>query len=122
MISGAILLIGSAFLTISLPTLEIFGLAQILYGVGQGFSRPGFTSGASLAVGTTLQGDVAGLVTAANGMGFVASPIFGLWAYENIHPSFPFMFSAVILAMMGVFAFFRATQTYREDDESDETA
>ena len=121
MISGSVLLIGSAFLTISLPTLEIFGLAQILYGIGQGFSRPGFTSGASLAVGTSLQGDVAGLVTAANGMGFVASPIFGLWAYENIHPAFPFVFSAVILVMMGIFAFFKAKQTYSPDDE-EETA
>lgn len=119
MISGSVLLIMSAFLTISIPTLEIFGLAQILYGIGQGFSRPGFTSGASLAVGTTLQGNVAGLVTAANGMGFVASPIFGLWAYENIHPAFPFIFSAVVLSFMGLFAYFRATASYADDDEAE---
>ena len=116
MISGACLLVGSAVLTISLPTLAVFGMAQILYGIGQGFSRPGFTSGASLAVGTTLQGNVAGLVTAANGMGFVASPIFGLWAYENVHQAAPFVFSGCVLVLMAVFAFFKATQTYAPDE------
>ena len=89
-------------------------MAQIFYGIGQGFSRPGFTSGASLAVGASLQGNVAGLVTAANGMGFVASPIFGLWAYENIHPAFPFWFSAVVLILMGAYAFFQASNSSPE--------
>ena len=123
MMSGAALLIGSAVLTISIPSLAVFGMAQIFYGIGQGFSRPGFTSGASLAVGTTLQGNVAGLVTAANGMGFVASPIFGLWAYENIHPNFPFIFSAIVLCLMGVYAFVKAKNNYvSEDDEDAEEA
>ena len=117
MVSGAALLVLSAILSISLPTLAVFGVAQIMYGVGQGFSRPGFTSGASLAVGTTLQGNVAGLVTATNAMGFVVSPIFGLWAYEHIHPSFPFAFSAIVLCFMGVFAFFKATPVYAENEE-----
>ncbi|MAT34001.1 MAG: drug:proton antiporter [Ponticaulis sp.] len=115
MVSGAAFLVVSAALTISLPTLAVFGVAQILYGIGQGFSRPGFTSGASLAVGTTLQGNVAGLVTATNAMGFVVSPLFGLWAYENVHPFAPFVFAAGVLVFMGVFAFFQATNTYQED-------
>ena len=52
-------------------------------------------------------------------MGFVASPIFGLWAYENIHPAFPFIFSAVVLSFMGLFAYFRATASYADDDEAE---
>ncbi|MAK61284.1 MAG: drug:proton antiporter [Ponticaulis sp.] len=117
MVSGAILLVASAVLTVSIPSLAVFGMAQIFYGIGQGFSRPGFTSGASLAVGASLQGNVAGLVTATNAMGFVVSPFFGLWAYENIHPNFPFLFSAVMLGLMGVYAFFQASNSSPESSE-----
>lgn len=118
MVWGAVLLAGGSLLVLTAPTLAIFGLVQILFGLGQGFSRPGFTSGASLAVGATLQGNVAGLVTAANGTGFVVSPIFGLWAYEHIHPTAPFIFCACLLGAMGLFAFFRASakvQTGRDE-------
>ena len=114
MVVGSLLLASSSLLTIALPTLAVFAMAQILLGVGQGFSRPGFTSGASLAVGASLQGNVAGLVTAANGTGFVVSPFFGLWAYENIHHFAPFIFAAILLVAMGIFAFFKAKVNYTD--------
>ena len=111
MVWGALCLAAGCAVSISMPELSIFAFAQILFGLGQGLSRPGFTSGASLAVGADLQGNVAGLVTAANGMGFIVSPFFGLWAYENIHPYAPFIFCGVVLILMGIFAYFRASGT-----------
>ncbi|MFN4185882.1 MAG: MFS transporter, partial [Hyphomonas sp.] len=53
-------------------------LSQFLIGLGQGLARPGFSSGASLAVSPQLQGNVAGLVISANGMGYIVTPFFGL--------------------------------------------
>jgi MFS family permease len=122
MVVGSVLLASSSLLTIALPSLAIFAMAQILLGVGQGFSRPGFTSGASLAVGASLQGNVAGLVTAANGTGFIVSPIFGLWAYENIHHFAPFIFAAIVLCAMGIFAFFKAKIEYTEETDEEQSA
>ncbi len=119
MVSGAILLTLSSLIVMAPATLAIFGIAQLLLGIGQGFSRPGFTSGASLAVGASVQGNVAGLVTAANGTGFIVSPIFGLWAYENIHPLFPFAFAAVILVLMGIFAYFYGASKIQDADDQE---
>ena len=54
-----------------------FGVAS----VGFGFVRPGFTAGASLAVGPEEQGIVAGRVTSVNGMVFVLGPSLGIGLY-----------------------------------------
>ena len=116
MATGAIMIAVASGLILTAPSIAVFALVQILFGMGQGFSRPGFTSGASLAVGATLQGNVAGLVTAANGVGFVVSPLFGLWAYEHIHPYAPFIFAALVMAFMGGFAFWKATAIYRDPE------
>ena len=86
----------------------LFAFAQILYGFGQGFGRPGFSAGASLSATQEQQGDVAGLITAANGMGFVVSPLFGLWMYENVNRAAPFIFSGILIALMAVYAHFTA--------------
>ena len=67
------------------------GLATSLYGIatayalasmGFGFTRPGFTAGASLAVGADAQGSVAGKVTSVNGASFVLGPSIGVGLYE----------------------------------------
>ena len=86
----------------------LFAFAQIMFGFGQGFGRPGFSAGASLAATHDQQGDVAGLITAANGMGFVVSPFFGLWMYENVASSAPFIFSAVLAIGLALYAFLAA--------------
>lgn len=119
MVSGAILIASGAVLVMTQPSLAVFGMSQMLMGIGQGFSRPGFTSGASLAVGTSVQGNVAGLVTAANGTGFVVSPIFGLLAYDIIHPLAPFIFAAIVLGLMGVYAYFNGASRILPDDDDD---
>jgi MFS family permease len=86
----------------------LFAFAMILFGFGQGFARPGFSAGASLAATHEQQGDVAGLVTAANGMGFVISPLFGLWMYEAVDPASPFIFCTVLVVAMAIYAYFTA--------------
>ena len=54
-----------------------FGLASL----GFGFFRPGFTSGASLAVSPVEQNTVAGMVTSVNGVAYIAAPALGVALY-----------------------------------------
>jgi MFS family permease len=75
-------------------------LAMILSGLGLGMARPGFTSGASLAVAPHEQGAVAGLLNAAGAAGFIFGPLIG-WLYE-FSPRVPYAFGA--LAMLGLLA------------------
>ena len=83
-------------------------VAQDLYGItigfavasiGFGFTRPGFTAGASLAVPLGEQGGVAGVITAANGISFVAAPALGMALY-TLQPSLPFAVSAALLILL----------------------
>jgi len=83
-------------------------LASDLYGItlgfavasiGFGFTRPGFTAGASLAVPLAEQGGVAGVITAANGISFVAAPAIGMALYA-LNPNLPFAVSAVLLVLL----------------------
>ena len=83
-------------------------LAQDLYGivvgfalasVGFGLTRPGFTAGASLAVPLADQGAVAGVITSANGISFVAAPAAGMALYA-LDPNLPFALSALLLVAL----------------------
>jgi MFS family permease len=69
-----------------------FGIASL----GFGFIRPGFTGGASLAVPLGQQGGVAGVVTAANGIAYVAAPAIGMALY-SVDRHWPFAVSAALL-------------------------
>ena len=69
-----------------------FGLASL----GFGFTRPGFTAGASLAVPLAEQGGVAGVVTAANGIAYVAAPGVGILLY-TADPHWPFALGVALL-------------------------
>jgi len=90
--------------------LALTGLATSLYGLsvayglaslGFGFTRPGFTAGASLAVGPQAQGSVAGKVTSVNGASFVLGPSIGVGLYEASH-SLPYLTAAAaLLALFG---------------------
>lgn len=86
----------------------VTGLASGAYGLTLGFAlaslgfglfRPGFTSGASLAVGLDEQNAVAGQVTSVNGVAFVAGPALGVALYGFGRP-LPFL--AVALLMVGL--------------------
>lgn len=87
-------------------------LARDLYGItlsfalaslGFGFTRPGFTGGASLAVPLSDQGGVAGLITAANGISWVAAPALGMALYL-VNPNLPFTISAALLVGLALWA------------------
>ncbi|WP_066483284.1 MULTISPECIES: MFS transporter [unclassified Sphingomonas] len=84
------------------------GLATSLYGIatgfalaslGFGFIRPGFTAGASLAVGAAAQGSVAGKITAINGAAFVLGPSIGVLLYEYWRP-LPYLVAASVLVLL----------------------
>ncbi len=106
MISGCVPLLLGALLLIPAQDFATLILAQFFIGLGQGLTRPGFSSGASLAVSPQLQGNVAGLVISANGIGYIITPLFGLFLYQYVDPSLPFWICIGLLTAMAVFAFF----------------
>jgi len=95
-------------------------LSQFLIGLGQGLARPGFSSGASLAVPPQLQGNVAGLVISANGMGYIVTPLFGLFVYEYVNPHLPFVLCALMLLAMFFYARFGMKDGLGEIREGEE--
>jgi MFS family permease len=81
------------------------GISAGIYGITMGFAlaslgfglfRPGFTSGASLAVAPHEQNAVAGMVTSVNGMAFIAAPALGVALYALAIP-LPFLVTAVLM-------------------------
>lgn len=109
MVYGAIMLAMASLFMVWAQDFALFAFAQVLFGLGQGFARPGFSVGVSLAATQDQQGDVAGLITAANGMGFVVSPLFGLGMYQYVSSEAPFIFCAVLVVVMAIYAFFKAS-------------
>ena len=77
---------------------DLYGitLGYAVASVGFGLIRPGFTAGASLAVPLSDQGAVAGVITAANGISYVAAPTIGMALYA-LEPHLPFAGSALLL-------------------------
>jgi MFS family permease len=88
----------------------VTGLAGGVYALTMGFAlaslgfglfRPGFNSGASLAVSLNEQNAVAGQVTSVNGVAFVAGPALGIALYGRGLP-LPFLATALLmLALAG---------------------
>lgn len=118
--AGCLPLLGGAVLMIFATNYATLILSQFLIGLGQGLARPGFSSGASLAVPPQLQGNVAGLVISANGMGYIVTPLFGLFVYEYINRDLPFILCALMLAAMFLYSRFGMRDglgEVREDEE-----
>jgi MFS family permease len=93
----------------------ITGLSTSLYGItlgfalaslGFGFFRPGFTSGASLAVSPSEQNAVAGMVTSVNGVAFIAAPALGVAVYGVSLPA-PFLLTAALMLGLAIWVAFR---------------
>jgi MFS family permease len=85
-LGGAALGAIGCVLTGSATTLYGIALGYALTALGMGLARPGFTAGASLAVGPEAQGSVAGKVTSVNGAAFVLGPSLGVGLYELWRP------------------------------------
>ena len=106
-----LVLVGLVFAAIGTA---LTGLATSLYGIavayalasmGFGFTRPGFTAGASLAVGPGGQGSVAGKVTSINGACFVLGPSIGVGLYEIGH-ALPYLAAGAACVATGMFGWF----------------
>jgi len=68
--------------------------------VGFGLFRPGFTSGASLAVTLGEQGQAAGIVAAVNGSAYIVSPAIGVWLYNHSHWMVWAVVEALVLSVL----------------------
>lgn len=77
-------------------------VAFALTSLGYGFARPGFTAGASLAVGSADQGAVAGAITSVNGASFILAPAIGISLYQLDRP-LPFLVGAGVLVGMFIY-------------------
>ncbi len=98
----ALILWGAGIATVgTVVTMFATGLYGLVLGfgvssLGFGFTRPGFTGGASLAVPLAEQGGVAGVITSANGISYVAAPTVGIALY-GLNPHAPFALSTLLL-------------------------
>ncbi|MBA3667616.1 MAG: MFS transporter [Sphingomonas sp.] len=101
---GALIAASGLVLTMVAPGLYGLVLGFGIASLGFGFTRPGFTAGASLAVPLAEQGGVAGVVTAANGIAYVAAPGIGILLYMADR-RLPFALGAALL--LGLFAWGR---------------
>jgi MFS family permease len=84
-LTGLVLAAAGTALTGLATSLHGIAVAYALASMGFGFTRPGFTAGASLAVGPAAQGSIAGKVTSINGASFVLGPSIGVALYEAGH-------------------------------------
>ncbi|OLT22866.1 hypothetical protein BJF78_33055 [Pseudonocardia sp. CNS-139] len=71
--------------------------------VGLGLAMPGYTAGATLGVGPTEQGSVAGLVNATNGTTFIVGPLLGTALY-GAGPALPIWVGAASCAVAALVA------------------
>jgi MFS family permease len=81
----------------------IYGLAMsfALASLGFGLYRPGFTSGASLAVEPGEQNAAAGMVTSVNGLPYIAGPGLGVLLYSIWMP-LPFILTGILMLILAV--------------------
>jgi MFS family permease len=91
-------LIAAAGLVGTMLSADLYGITIgfAVASLGFGFTRPGFTAGASLAVPLAEQGAVAGVITAANGISYVLAPAVGITLY-GWRPDLPFAVFALLL-------------------------
>ncbi len=78
-------------------------IGYALASLGFGLFRPGYTSGASLAVDLHEQNAVAGMVTSINGLAYVAAPVIGVALYAIGWP-LPFLATAALLLALAGWA------------------
>ena len=96
MIGGALIAAVGTGATMLAGDLYDIVIAFAVASFGFGMTRPAFTGGASLAVPLAEQGSVAGVITSANGISFIAAPTLGMALYA-IDPNVPFAASGMLL-------------------------
>ena len=73
-----------------------------ILGLGLGMISPGFTAGASLAVGPEEQGAVSGMVSACPSAGFVLGPIVGTSLYQFNH-ALPYLCACLLMLPLFIY-------------------
>lgn len=86
---GALFWIAGLLVQLFTATITAYFFAYVLLGIGGGLLMPGYMAGASLAVPRDRQGAVAGLSSAAQGIGFILGPVASTMLYD-IDRSLPF--------------------------------
>lgn len=99
-LAGVALGAAGCLATGSATSLYGIALGYALTSLGMGLARPGFTAGASLAVGPEAQGSVAGKVTSVNGAAFVLGPSIGVGLYELWRPLLYLTAAASLLVLL----------------------
>lgn len=85
-------------------------LALSIQGFGQGLALPGVSAALSLAVDDDEQGAVAGLSSSSSALGRMLGPLAGAGLYQ-LHPTYPYMFSAGLLGVVLVVLILGARRT-----------
>jgi len=80
-------------------------VAFALMGGSMALANAGIAGGASLSVEPNEQGMVGGLLSAAPILGMVAGPLVGTNLFAWFGPTSPILCSAILLALLSVFAF-----------------
>ena len=83
-LSGVALAIVGIVLIAFAKALHPIALGVAVASLGFGLFRPGFTSGASLAVSRAEQGQVSGMVASVNGMAYIVAPALGVLLYNTV--------------------------------------
>jgi MFS family permease len=105
---GVPIVVASLVVLLVADALWSIALAFVLLALGLGLGIPGFTAGASLAVGPGEQGAVAGLVSATTGATFAVGPLLSTALYE-ISPAAPVL--AALVAALAAWLFLWAAPT-----------
>jgi MFS family permease len=103
---GALLAAAGTVLTGIAAGIYAITLSFALASLGFAFFRPGFTSGASLAVSPPEQNAVAGMVTSVNGVAYIAGPAVGVWLYTKAMP-LPFALTGALMLALGLWTWLR---------------
>ena len=96
MVVGLPILMSSYGLLLFADSISMLVAFLGVLGLGLGMVSPGFTAGASLAVGPEEQGAVGGLVSACPAAGFVLGPIVGTSLYQIDH-TLPYICALVLM-------------------------
>ena len=97
-----VLMLGYGTLLFAGSIVELVVVMGIL-GLGLGMVSPGFTAGASLAVGPAEQGAVGGMISACPAAGFVLGPLVGTSLYQLDH-TLPYLCACVLMLPLTLYA------------------
>ncbi|MBO0992962.1 hypothetical protein IPU53_08030 [Bacillus sp. SD088] len=79
---GFLIFAGSTIIFLLTKELHFYYLAFFVFGLGTGLMMTGSMAGASLSVSKAKQGEVAGLVTAMQGVSAITAPILSTSLYQ----------------------------------------